>query len=70
MKEEQMREQENRRKGPSALSTSLDITHKKDGKGVPRAHAHENIQDDVYDECGIDYQTKCQELKVDYDNEK
>ena len=24
----------------------------------------------MYDECGIDYQTKCEDLKVDYDNEK
>jgi hypothetical protein len=24
----------------------------------------------VYDECGIDYQTKCQDLRIDYENEK
>jgi hypothetical protein len=28
------------------------------------------MQDDVYDECGIDYQTKCQDLREDYEIEK
>ena len=62
MKEEQLREKAARRKGPSAMSTNYeikhigregskvttneDITHIKDGKGVPRARAHEDIEDD------------------------
>ena len=34
------------------------------------SHFQPNKFELVYDECGIDYQTKCEDLKVDYDNEK
>lgn len=66
MHQEQIREMDARRKGPSAMSTNYleeknkyigqegsklnikngDITHNKDGKGVPRARAHEFTPDD------------------------
>ena len=45
MHREQMREMAARRKTPDALNIlNTDLTHAKDGKGVPRAYAH--LQDD------------------------